>query len=262
MSTDSSRTIVLVGGVGALYQGDLDLGRWAVERLARVPLGSHVLVEDLYHGAVDVARMLEDVRPVALVLVGAEARGRPAGFVERRRLRPLQLPVEDARSAVGEALTGYVTIDLLVDVASAFGALPLHTVAIEVEPAWTELSERLSPEAEAGLSAAVDLVRAEVDRSGLFMLARQLRDLVAGDRLERSAAVETLEALLAELEVLDREARWGRTFALRDRLRSAIGAGETGEGMEYLDWGLWWALIEELDRLQASEITRPGAPAS
>lgn len=253
---------VLVGGVGALYQGDLDLGRRAVERLAREPLGAHVLVEDLYHGAVDVVRMLEDLRPEALVLVGAEARERSAGTVERRRLSPADLSADEARLAVGEALTGYVTIDLLVEVASAFSALPAHTVAVEVEPASTELSDNLSPEAEAGLATALDLVRIEVDRSGLFALAGQLRDLVADDRLERASAVETLEDLLSELALLDREGRWGRTFELRDRLRSHIGGGGTGEGMGYLDWGLWWALIEELDRLQASEASRSSTPAS
>lgn len=243
----------MVGGVGALYQGDLDLGRRAVEQLTQEPFGPHVLVEDLYHGAVDVVRMLEDLRPEALVLVGAEARDRPAGTVERRRLPPAGLSTDEARLAVGEALTGYVTIDLLVEVASAFGALPPHTVAVEVEPCWVELSEDLSPQAKTGLAIALDLVRIEIDRSALFTLARQLRDLCAGDRLERAPAVETLQGLLSELALLDREARWGRTFGLRDRLRLEISGGKTGEGMEYLDWSLWWTLIEELDRLQALE---------
>ncbi len=39
----------------------------------------------------------------------------------------------------------------------------------------------------------------------------------------------------------------------RDELRLRIARGETGEGMDQLDWTLWWALIEELDRLQAVE---------
>lgn len=255
------RVTVMVGGVGALYQGDLDVGRRAIELLAQETLGSHVLVEDLYHGAVDVVRMLEDLQPQALVLVGAEVRNRPAGTVERRRLPPVELSTDEARLAVGEALTGYVTIDLLVEVASAFGALPPHAVAVEVEPASTELSERLSPAAQVGLVSALDLVRTEIDRSGLFALAGQLRELVAGDRLERSPALQTMEDLLAEVALLDREGRWGRTFGLRDRLRLDIGRGGTGEGMEYLDWGLWWALVEELDRLQALESTAPRTSA-
>ena len=39
----------------------------------------------------------------------------------------------------------------------------------------------------------------------------------------------------------------------RDRLRAAIIAGNTSDRMDYRDWGLWWALIEELDRVQNCE---------
>ena len=69
----------------------------------------------------------------------------------------------------------------------------------------------------------------------------------------RSRALTTMTDLLAELELLEREGRWGRGFALRDRLRLAIAAGEVSEGMEHRDWGLWWAMIEEMDRLEALE---------
>jgi hypothetical protein len=62
-----------------------------------------------------------------------------------------------------------------------------------------------------------------------------------------------MRALLAELAVLDEEGRWGATFSLRDRLRQGIAASETGEGMTHLDWALWWALVEELDRLAPVE---------
>ncbi len=153
---------VLVGGVAELWQGDLDLGRRAVETLAAEELGPDVLVEELSYGAVAVAQRLEDVRPAALVLVGAAARGRPPGTVERRRVGTAPLPAADAQLAVGDAVTGYVSIDLVVQVAQALGALPPDAVAIEVEPASTEVSEQLTPEAEAGLARALDLVRAEV----------------------------------------------------------------------------------------------------
>ncbi len=63
-----------------------------------------------------------------------------------------------------------------------------------------------------------------------------------------------LRRLLDELELLDREGRFGAAFDLRDRLRDEISAGHTPEGMMGLDWGLWWALVEELDRLQPLEV--------
>jgi hypothetical protein len=154
---------------------------------------------------------------------------------------------------VAEALTGYVSIDLLLEVASGLGALPGRTVTVEVEPARLDPCDRLSPQAEAGLEQALELVRAEVGRAPLLEHADRLREAVAGERLEPSPALTALEDLLEELDLLEREGRWGRTFAERDRLRLCISLGETGEGMETLDWGLWWGLIEELDRLERVE---------
>lgn len=153
---------LLVGGVAELWQGDLDLGRRAVDELAAEDFGTGVLVEELSYGAVAVAQRLEDLRPAALVLVGAAARGRPPGTVERRELPHAPLPPAEAQLAVGDAVTGYVSIDLVVQVAEALGALPPEVVAIEVEPGSIEPSEQLTPLAEAGLAQALELVRAEV----------------------------------------------------------------------------------------------------
>jgi hypothetical protein len=239
---------VLVGGVGQLYQGDLDLGRLAVERLAAEAFGPDVLVEELHYGAVAVAQRLQELRPGALVLVGAVARGRPPGAVQRRPIQDLRPPPERVQRAVGDAVTGYVTLDLLVEVAAGLGALPARTTAIEVEPARTGPAERLSGQAQAALETALGLVRAE-----LLELADQLRARSHEVRLEPAPALEVLRDLLGELEGLDRHGRWGATFSLRDRLRRRIADGDTGFSMDHLDWGLWWALIEELDRLQPLE---------
>jgi hypothetical protein len=246
---------VLIGGVGQLYQGDLDLGRLAAARLAADPPGPDVLVEDLHYGAVAVAQRLQELRPTALVLIGAEQRGRPPGTVTRRRIRSPRLAPDRVQRAVADAVTGHVRIDLVVEVAAGLGVLPGRTVAIEVEPARTAPSTKLSAPAAAALEAALDLVRVEVRRLPLLELADRLRELTAGDRLEPAPALDTLRELLQELELLDERGRWGATFALRDRLERRIAQGATGSGMDHQDWGLWWALIEELDRLQPLEAT-------
>lgn len=245
--------VVLVGGVSELFQRDLDLGRLAVERLQAEDLGPGVLVEELHYGAVAVAQRLEDLRPGTLVLVSAVRRGRASGAVERHRVDPPGLCPADEQAAVGDAVTGYVHPDLVVDVATALGVLPSRTVLVEVEPEVTGPGEGLSRSAAAGLDVALDLVRAETRRGPLLALAAELRPLAQETRLEESTALSALHALLAELHQLDRHGRWGRTFALRDRLRMAIADGASGEGMDNRDWALWWALLEELDRLQAVE---------
>jgi hypothetical protein len=66
--------------------------------------------------------------------------------------------------SVADAVTGYIDIDLVLEVAHALGVLPARTVTIEVEPATTEPSEALSPEALTGLEHALEFVRREIRR--------------------------------------------------------------------------------------------------
>lgn len=251
---------VLLGGVSQLYQGDLDLGRRAVELLLdQPPTVPDLYVEDLYYGAVAVAQRLGEIDPSMLVLIGAEARGRVPGTIERRRIAGLDLAPDEVQVAVDNAVTGYVGIDLVIEVAWGLGMLPARTVAFEVEPATTGPDPHLSPLGARALTDVVALARAEVERAPLLQLGDELCAWARGHPLEDSRAARATGEVLDGLEVLDREGRWGTTFAARDRLRAAIAAGEVSEGMTGTDWALWWSLVEELDRLQAAD-AQHGAP--
>lgn len=273
---DAAPVPVLIGGVSELFQGDLDLGRLVVERLQGEALGSGVFVEELHYGGVAVAQRLEDLRPQVLLLVSAVVRARPPGTVERRRLAPPQLDTATVQLAVGDAVTGYVHPDLVIEIATAFGVLPQRIVAFEVEPELVAPGEGLSGTVTLAMEQVLDLLRTEVDRCPLLSLAAELRPLVAGARLEGdlgeghrrdalsegalnasvpcvSVALQAVRDLLDELVLLDEHGHWGRSFALRDRLRLGIAGAHTGEGMDHRDWALWWALVEELDRLEARE---------
>lgn len=256
MTTESPPVVTVVGGVGELYQGDLDFGRRVVERLADDDLGAHVVVEDLHYGGVAVAQRIEELGVTTLVLVGATERGRTPGVLERRRYfgDRLDLTPEELQGAVTDAVTGYVTIDLVVEVAHALGVLPPRIVAIDVEPVVRNgPDDALSPAVAGVLDEAVELARGEARRAPLFLAADRLRDTVADGHLAPSPAVDALGSLLAELRGLDDEGRWGATFARRDRLKALLGSGETPEGMTRLDTALWWNLIEEIDSLQQRE---------
>lgn len=244
---------VLVGGVGQLFQGDLDLGRRAADALQQEGLGPQVSVEELTYGAVAVTQRLEDLRPGTLILVGAEPRDDPPGTVRRRRIDAEDVDMATAQGAVADAITGYVAIDLVVDVAAALGALPPRTVSIEVEPVRRDPREELTPEAEAGLERALSMVRAEVRRVPVLELAEEIGHSLDAGPGAASPGREALGGLLEGLQTLDRHGRWGNTFAERDRLRVGISTGGVGDGLNKRDWVLLWSLVEELDRLQPIE---------
>jgi hydrogenase maturation protease len=159
---------VVVGGIGELYQGDLDAGRLVAERLASEPLAMRVAVEDFSYGAVAVVQRLLELAPDAVVLVAAVERGREPGAVERRLIAPEPVNPAVAREAVADAVTGYVTLDLLLEVGAALDALPAQTVAIEIEPQLHGPSERISPVAEVAIDRALELVRGELRRLGVL----------------------------------------------------------------------------------------------
>lgn len=252
------RVATVVGGVGELYQGDLDVGRRVVEALGKEDLGPSVAVEDMHYGAVAVVQRIEDLAPDALVLVGSVARGRTPGTVRRRRIPPPQLDAATLQVAVGDAVTGYVSLDLIVEVATGLGALPRLVVGVEVEPVHAGPSEHLSPEVDAVLPTVVDLARREAQLAPLHVLVDRLRLLLSDGHLEDAPATRVLGTLLHELRTVEGTDRWGGTFALRDDLRARLGEGAVPEGMDHRDWALAWNLVEELDRRGVADATPPG----
>lgn len=245
---------IVVGGVGELYQGDLDAGRHLADRLAG-SMPAHVLVEELHYGAIAVSQMLEDVRPDALVLAGAVARGQPPGSITRRRVADAEPAPDVAQRAVLHAATGYVDLDLILTVCATFGTLPARTVVVEIEPQSAGgPADTLSATMTAALDDAEQIIRLEVARLPLMVLVDRIREEVDDDHLAPAGALGTLHELLVGLDVLDETGRWNTVLRSRDRLRSSIRRGATGEGMGHLDWGLWWALIEEIDRLKRLDV--------
>lgn len=244
---------VFIGGVGRAYIGDLDLGRVAIERLATEDLGPNTVVEDVQYNAVLVAQRLAELRPYSVVLVGAVERQRKPGTVERRRIRTLGVPLQTAQDAVASAVTGDVTLDLLLQVGEGLGVFPAHTLAIEVEPTEVSLSDALSSQAAGALETVLELVRAEVRRAPLLRLAEKARPLVALERTP-SAAIEAVRHLLSELEAVDAEGIWPATLAEPERRRKLLDAAQSWaetHGGEVA--ATWQALVDELDRVCAGE---------
>lgn len=209
------------------------------------------MVEDFHYGAVAVAQRIEELAPRRLILVGAEPRGLLPGSVTRRRISGP--PPGEAQQSIEQAVTGYVSVDIAVRVVSALGTLPARTVVFEVEPETTGPSDTLSRAGANALGEVVAQIELEARRTPVLLLADELEQRLVEGALEDSASLDTLRDLLAELRVVEEQGRWGRTFSLRDRLVGTIRGGQISEGMSQLDWSLWWALIEELNRLAQLE---------
>jgi hydrogenase maturation protease len=150
--TDPSSRI-LVGGVGYTNLRDRSFGPLLIERLRQRTWPPDVVVDDLSFGPIDVLFKLQaEPRPFKLgIFVGAVARGRPVGAVERYEWGASTLSVDELQARVGEAVTGIVSLDNLVHILAHFRALPHRTVLIEVEPETEEHwgSELSGPVAEA-----------------------------------------------------------------------------------------------------------------
>lgn len=246
---------VLVGGVGQLYQSDDDVGRVVVGRLGDLARPG-VLVEDLSYGAIPVVHRLQEVRPDVLVLVGSRAAGRPPGTVSRRRVDRLDRTPTELQGAVLDAGTGYVDLDLTLDVIAALEGLPPRTVTIEVEPATTGPGEQLSDVVRDVVPEVEALVRREVTLAPLFDLVRILGPR-ADALVDPEGPLRALRDLVDAVQHLDVTGRWGRTFAEKDRLRLAIADGAMVPTMDHADWAMLWALLEELERLERASVTDP-----
>ncbi len=142
---------VLVGGVGYRFLRDNALGLYMTDKLA-ARAGNGIEVEDLGYHPVGFTQNLED-RPTydRIVFVGAVARGRVPGTVEAYRWDHVLPPAKDIQDRVSEAVTGVISLDNLLIVTEAFGALPEDVRVVEAEPADETWGEGFSPEIQVKL---------------------------------------------------------------------------------------------------------------
>lgn len=142
---------VLVGGVGYRFLRDGALGPYIADTLAQ-RAGNGVEVEDLGYHPVGFVQNLQD-RPAydRIVLVGAIARGREPGTVEAYRWEHSLPSVEEIQERVSEAVTGVISLENLLIVSEAFGALPEDVRVVEAEPADEGWGDGFSPVIQARL---------------------------------------------------------------------------------------------------------------
>lgn len=156
--------MLLLGGVGYTYLGDLSFGPILVERLRSMDWPPSVAVEDVSYNPMTVMDWLRDdpERFERAIFFGGVQRGRRPGSLTRYPWTSARLPPDRVQEHVAEAVTGSIGLDNLLVIGTHFGLLPGDTTVVELEPVATGWGEGLSPEAEAEAGAFVSWLRSEV----------------------------------------------------------------------------------------------------
>jgi len=129
---------ILIAGVGYRNLRDLSLGPVLTDRLSRDAWPQGVEVEDLSYGPIGVMHNLDERDPYdRIIFVAGVRRDRQPGRVHCYRWEH-QLPDrEEVQARVAEAVTGVISLDNLLIIATYFGKLPRDVMVIEVEAAAT-----------------------------------------------------------------------------------------------------------------------------
>ena len=155
-----TRCRALVGGFGLPAMRDLDFGRQFVSYAEALDWPADVVVEDLACAPHLVLHRLQELGPAAVVFVGSVARGtEPPGSVRSYRLDLAPPDPGDVHDSLTEGLTGVTEFHHTLRVLRHWGALPLDTVIVEVEPADTSFGVGFSEEVGSSIEHIVDVVR-------------------------------------------------------------------------------------------------------
>jgi len=145
-----STEVILVGGVGYTFLGDMSFGAILVERLRALDWPPEVAIEDVSYNPITVMEWLRDDpdRFDRAVLFGAMERGREPGSLVQYQWITSGQPTETVQNRVVEAVTGSISLDNLLVIGSHFGLLPSDTTVFEFEPVASNWGEGLSPTGE------------------------------------------------------------------------------------------------------------------
>ncbi|MBW3557622.1 MAG: hydrogenase maturation protease [Actinobacteria bacterium] len=155
---------VLIGGVGYRWFGDASFGLVASDQMAQLDWPDGVDVQDLGYGALHVALDLQAAHPPydRVILIGATERGRERARLYRFDCDGTAADGKEVQDRMYEAGGGVIELDHLVVIGRHFSALSDDVVAIELEPHPGTTGDGLSPEVQALLPQAIELVRREI----------------------------------------------------------------------------------------------------
>lgn len=158
-----STEVLLLGGVGYTYLGDMSFGAILVERLRALEWSSGVAVEDVSYNPITVMDWLRDDpdRFDRAIFFGAIERGREPGSLTRYRWIASGIPAATVQDCVAEAVTGSISLYNLLVIGSHFELLPADTTVIEFEPVENNWGQGLSATGEMRATEVIGWLRGE-----------------------------------------------------------------------------------------------------
>jgi len=171
---------VLIAGVGYHHLRDMSFGPLLVERLSAIEWPPGVEIEDLSYGPVGIMHNLDARDPYdRMIFVAGVKRGREAGTMHSYRWNGALPDPEEIQARVAEAVTGVISLDNLLIIATYFGKLPRDVVVIEVEAEDEGWGEGLTPVVEEAIPRVLEEVRRQT--AGARTLVAGFGNLLLGD---------------------------------------------------------------------------------
>jgi hydrogenase maturation protease len=151
---------MLIAGVGYRNLRDLSFGPVLMDRLAQDAWPRGVEVEDLSYGPIGVMHNLDQRGPYGrIVVVSGVRRNRQPGTVYCYCWEHRLPDLDEVQARVAEAVTGVISLDNLLIIATYFGKLPRDVVVIEVEAADDGWGEGFTPQVESVVPQVIELIR-------------------------------------------------------------------------------------------------------
>jgi hydrogenase maturation protease len=159
VGSEESTPRILIAGVGYRNLRDMSLGPVLMDRLGHEVWPHGVEVEDLSYGPIEVMHSLDARGPYdRIIFVAGVCRDRQPGGIYCYRWEHRLPDVEEVQARVAEAVTGVISLDNLLIIATYFGKLPRDVVVIEVEAADEGWGEGFSLCMEAAIPQVIEQI--------------------------------------------------------------------------------------------------------
>ena len=157
---------ILIAGIGYRNLRDLSVGPFIVDRLKKREWPAGIEVTDLSYGPVGVMHNLDERPPYdRMVFVAGVKRNRDPGGVYRYRWSHKLPEAEEIQARMGEAVTGVISLDNLLILATYFKKLPEDVIVIELEPVDENWGEGFTEKVEKAIPEIIAQITNEVNGS-------------------------------------------------------------------------------------------------